>query len=83
MDMHDMGSLGHTLQKDLQQNWANLALYRDKWRGWFRLQAALQLQVFALNHFAYAVGGHGFVFHVFVVGWRHAFWSEWPFISII
>ena len=31
--MHDMGSLGRTLQMDLPQDWANLALYRDVWRG--------------------------------------------------
>ena len=31
--MHDMGSLGHTLQIDLPRDWANLALYRDVWRG--------------------------------------------------
>ena len=27
--MHDMGSLGHTLQIDLPRDWVNLALYRD------------------------------------------------------
>ena len=32
--MHDMGSLGHTLQIDLTRDWANQALYRDGWRGW-------------------------------------------------
>ena len=31
--MHDMGSLGHMLQIDLPRDWANLALYRDVWRG--------------------------------------------------
>ena len=31
--MHDIGSLGHTLQIDLPRDWANLALYRDVWRG--------------------------------------------------
>ena len=31
--MHDMGCLGHTLQVDLPRDWANLALYRDVWRG--------------------------------------------------
>ena len=31
--MHDMGSLGHTLQIDLPRDWANLALYRDVRRG--------------------------------------------------
>ena len=31
--MHDMGSLGRTLQIDLPRDWANLALYRDVWRG--------------------------------------------------
>ena len=31
--MHDMGSQGHTLQIDLPRDWANLALYRDVWRG--------------------------------------------------
>ena len=30
---HDMGSLDHTLQIDLSRDWANLALYRDVWRG--------------------------------------------------
>ena len=27
--MHDMGSLGRTLQIDLPRDWANLALHRD------------------------------------------------------
>ena len=31
--MHGMGSLGHTLQTDLPQYWANLAVDRDVWRG--------------------------------------------------
>ena len=31
--MHDMGGLGCTLQIDLPRDWANLALYRDVWRG--------------------------------------------------
>ena len=31
--IHDMGSLGRTLHIDLPQDWANLALYRDVWRG--------------------------------------------------
>ena len=31
--MHDMGSLGHMLQIDLSRDWANLALYRDVWKG--------------------------------------------------
>ena len=31
--MHDMGSLGRTLQVDLPRDWANLALHRDVWRG--------------------------------------------------
>ena len=33
--MHDMGSLGHTLQMqtDLARGRENLALYRDVWRG--------------------------------------------------
>ena len=30
--MHDMGSLGRTLQIDLPRDWENLALYRDVWR---------------------------------------------------
>ena len=29
--MHDMGSLGHTLQIDRPRDWANLALYWDMW----------------------------------------------------
>ena len=32
---------------------------------------------------AFDVGGLGFEFCVFVTGWRHALWSEWPFIIII
>ena len=32
--MHDIGSLGHTLQIDLPRDWANLALYRDVGGGW-------------------------------------------------
>ena len=31
--MHDMGSLGRTLQIDLPRDWASLALHRDVWRG--------------------------------------------------
>ena len=32
--MHDdMGSLGRTLHIDLPRDWANLALYRDVWKG--------------------------------------------------
>ena len=31
---------------------------------------------------AFIVGGLGFEFCVFVAGWRHALWSEWPFIFI-
>ena len=31
--MHDMGSLGRTLQIDLPRDWANLVLHRDVWRG--------------------------------------------------
>ena len=31
--MHDMGSQSRTLQIDLPRDWANLALYRDVWRG--------------------------------------------------
>ena len=33
MEHDDMGSLGRTLQIDLPRDWANLALYRDVWRG--------------------------------------------------
>ena len=29
------------------------------------------------------VGGLGFEFCVFIAGWRHGLWSEWPFITII
>ena len=34
--MHDMGmgSLGHVLEIDLPRGLADLALYRDVWRGW-------------------------------------------------
>ena len=31
--MHDMGSLGRTLQIDFPRDWASLALHRDMWRG--------------------------------------------------
>ena len=31
--MHDVGSLGHTLQIDLPRDWENVALGRDMWRG--------------------------------------------------
>ena len=31
----------------------------------------------------FVVGGLGFVFYVFVAGWRHFLRSEWPFIIII
>ena len=31
--MHDIGSLGHTLQIDPPRDRANLAVYRDAWRG--------------------------------------------------
>ena len=33
--------------------------------------------------FVFAVGGLGFEFCVFVAGWRHALWSEWPFIIMM
>ena len=33
--------------------------------------------------FAYAAGGLGFEFCMFVVGWRHALRSEWPFILLL
>ena len=29
---------------------------------------------------AFDVGGLDFEFCMFVAGWRHALWSEWPFI---
>ena len=32
---------------------------------------------------AFDVGGLGFVFCVFVAGWRHALRSEWPFVIIV
>ena len=32
---------------------------------------------------AFDVWGLGFVFCVFVAGWRHALRSEWPFIIIV
>ena len=31
---------------------------------------------------AFAVGGLGFEFCVFVAGWRHVLRSEWPFIIL-
>ena len=31
--MHDMGSLGCTLQIDIPRDWANIALHQDVWRG--------------------------------------------------
>ena len=31
--MHDMDSLGRTLQIDLPRDWASLALHWDVWRG--------------------------------------------------
>ena len=31
--VHDIGTLGRTLQIDFPRDWANLALYRDVWRG--------------------------------------------------
>ena len=31
--MHDIGSLGHTLQIDMSLGWANLLLDRYVWRG--------------------------------------------------
>ena len=33
--------------------------------------------------FVFAVGGLGFEFCMFVVGWRHAFRSEWPLVLVI
>ena len=80
--MHDMGSLGRTLHIGLPRDWANLALYRDMWRGWsagaeFR---AVFYCIFLL--LAFDIGGLGFEFCVFVAGWRHALRSEWPFIII-
>ena len=32
---------------------------------------------------AFDVGGLGFEFCVFVAGWKHALWSEWPKIQIV
>ena len=50
--MHDLGCLGHTLQIDLPAGWANLALYRDVWRGglvsrcWGASNVEVQFQFF-------------------------------------
>ena len=44
-------------------------------------QRFILLQVFPFP-FA-AVRGLGFEFCMFVAGWWHALWSEWPFIIII
>ena len=37
----------------------------------------------SLSQSCLGLGGLGFEFCVFVAGWRHALWSEWPFIIII
>ena len=75
--MHNMGSLGHTLQIDLPRDWANLALYRDVEGGGQPVlsfeQCFLLFSSFPLL-LAFVVGG--FEFCVFVAGWRHALWSE-------
>ena len=83
--MHDMGSLGRTLQIDLPRDWANLALHRDVWRGGQPVlsfeQCFILFSSFPLL-LAFDVGGLGFEFCVFVAVWRHALRSEWPFIII-
>ena len=82
--MYDMGSLGRTLQIDLPRDWANLALYRDMWRGVVSRfeQCFILFSSFPLL-LASVVGGLGFEFCVFVAGWRHALRSEWHFIIIV
>ena len=85
--MQDMGSLGRTLQIDLPQDWANLALYRDVWRGGGQPVLSFEQCFILFSSFplllAFVVGGLGFEFRVFVAGWRHALRSEWPSIIII
>ena len=84
--MHDMGSLGRTLQIDLSRDWANLALHWDVWRGGQPVlsfeQCFILFSSFPLL-LAFVVGVLGFEFCVLVAGWRHALRSEWPFIIII
>ena len=75
--MHDMGSLGRTLQIDLPQDWA---LYRDVMEGGGQPGLSFE-QCFILSCsfpvlFVFVVGGLGFELCVFVAGWRHALRSE-------
>ena len=66
--MHDMGSLGHMLHIDLPRDWANLALYRDVWRGagggWSAGAESFDQCFILLSSFplllVFVVGGQGF-----------------------
>ena len=49
------------------------------WSADAEMLAGLHFHFFCL--FAFAVGGLGFEFSLFVIGWRHAFRSEWPVIN--
>ena len=70
--MHDMGSLGRMLQIDLPRDWANLALYRDVWRGWSAgAEFRAVFYLFILVFLCVRCWGPRFEFCVFVAGWRH------------
>ena len=78
--MHDMGSLGRTLQIDLPRDWANLALQGGGQPVLSFEQCLILFSSFPLL-LAFVVGGLGFEFCVFVPGWRHAL--RRPLIIII
>ena len=72
--MHYMGSRGHTLQIDLPRDWANLHCTGTCGGGW---SAGAELRaVFFCPFCCFAAGGLDCGFCVFVIGWRHALWSE-------
>ena len=85
--MHDMDSLGRTLQIDLPRDLGEPSTAPGRVEGGGQPVLSFE-QCFILfcNFpllFAFVVGGLGFELRVFVAGWRHALRSEWPFIIII
>ena len=68
---HDMGSLGNMLQIYLPRDWANLAMYRDVWRGGGELRALFCF----ISSFPFLFA---FACSLLVEGIRHdALRSEW------
>ena len=83
--MLDIDSLlCRTLQIDLPRGWADLSLNRGVWRGGSAGAGVLVVWSFEFQVFPYlsaaTVGGLGFEFYVFVIGWRHALRSKWHYV---